>query len=113
MYKVITKDDFLTFKNLPFEVVEIAKRTIYLLDNVYNTNRYVTNNEGGYVIILTEYDSTNVLENLGLNISKLNDNYVEILRTKQNGNWIYTVFNIYTDFCVTVLAPHDVWYYTS
>ena len=106
MKKVYKENQLLEVKNIPSEVIESIKVTIYILNENYGEYRDVEADLGGYVVIAENIVDIEILKQGKL--QGLIPEYTDIIECSEGVNWSSSLFLLSSDFSIVVVATEEL-----
>ena len=106
MKKIYKQNQLLEVNNIPSEVIEGIKATIYILDENYGADRDVESDLGGYVVI-----AENIVDIEMLKQDKLQGlvlEYTDLIECSEGVNWTSSLFLLSSDFSIVVVCPEEL-----
>lgn len=106
MKKVYKKNQLLEVNNIPSEVIESIKVTIYILNENYGENRDVEADLGGYVVIAENIVDIEILKQDKL--QGLIPEYTDIIESSEGVDWTSSLFLLSSDFAIVVVCTEEL-----
>ncbi len=104
MIKFGTKQQLkdLTVK-LPTNVIDTCLLLINILDEEYGSNRNITEDYGGFIVLLQDQEDISRLNNYNLNLYTDINEGIDIITT-DNGIYISALYLLSSDFAINIIA---------
>ena len=106
MKKIYKENQLLEVNNIPSEVIESIKVTIYVLNENYGVNRDVESDLGGYVLIIENIVDIEILEQDKL--QGLIPEYTEVIKCSEGFNWTSSLFLLSSDYGIVVITTEEL-----
>lgn len=106
MKKIYKENQLLEVNNIPSEVIESIKVTIYVLNENYGANRDIEKDLGGYIVIA---ENIVVIEMLKKDkLQGLIPEYTDIIECKEGVNWTSSLFLLSSDYAIVVVTTEEL-----
>ena len=106
MKKIYKENQLLEVNNIPSEVIESIKVTIYVLNENYGANRDIESDLGGYVVIAENIVDIEILKQDKL--QGLIPEYTDIIECSEGVNWTYSLFLLSSDYAIVVVCTEEL-----
>ena len=106
MKKIYKENQLLEVNNIPSEVIESIKVTIYVLNESYGANRNIEADLGGYVVIAENIVDIEILKQGKL--QGLVPEYTDIIECSEGVNWTSSLFLLSSDFSIVVVTTEEL-----
>ena len=106
MKKIYKENQLLEVNNIPSEVIESIKVTIYVLNENYGVNRDIESDLGGYVVIAENIVDIEILKQDKL--KGLVPEYTDIIECSEGVNWTYSLFLLSSDYAIVVVCTEEL-----
>ena len=106
MKKIYKENQLLEVNNIPSEVIESIKVTIYVLNESYGANRNIEADLGGYVVIAENIVDIEILKQGKL--QGLVPEYTYIIECSEGVNWTSSLFLLSSDFSIVVVTTEEL-----
>ena len=106
MKKIYKENQLLKINNIPSEVIESIKITIYILNENYGESRDVESDLGGYVVI-----AENIVDIEALKQDKLQGlipEYTDVIECSEGVNWTSSLFLLSSDYAIVVVCTEEL-----
>ena len=106
MKKVYKENQLLEVKNIPSEVIESMKATIYILNENYGGNRDIESDLGGYVLIAENIVDIEILKQDKL--QGLVPEYTDVIEVVNGENYTSSLYLLSSDFSIVVVTTEEL-----
>ena len=106
MKKIYKENQLLEVNNIPSEVIESIKVTIYVLNENYGANRDIESDLGGYVVIAENIVDIEILKQDKL--QGLVPEYTDVIEVVNGVNWTSSLFLLSSDYAITVVTTEEL-----
>lgn len=89
--------------NLPTNVIDTCLLLINILDEEYGSNRNITEDYGGFIVLLQDQEDISRLNNYNLNLYTDINEGIDIIPT-DNGIYISALYLLSSDFAINIIA---------
>ena len=106
MKKIYKENQLLEVNNIPSEVIESIKVTIYVLNENYGVNRDIESDLGGYVVIAENIVDIEVLKQDKL--QGLVPEYTDVIEVMNGENYTSSLYLLSSDFAIVVVTTEEL-----
>ena len=106
MKKVYKENQLLEVNNIPSEVIESMKATIYILNENYGADRDIHNDLGGYVLIAENIVDIEILKQDKLQC--LVPEYTDVIEVMNGENYTSSLYLLSSDFSIVVVCTEEL-----
>ena len=106
MKKIYKENQLLEVNNIPSEVIESIKVTIYVLNENYGVNRAIESDLGGYVVIAENIVDIEVLKQDKL--QGLVPEYTDVIEVVNRENYTSSLYLLSSDFSIVVVCTEEL-----
>ena len=106
MKKIYKENQLLEVNNIPSEVIESIKVTIYVLNENYGVNRDIESDLGGYIVVAENIVDIEILKQDKL--QGLIPEYTDVIECSEGVNWTYSLFLLSSDFSIVVVCTEEL-----
>ena len=106
MKKIYKENQLLEVNNIPSEVIESIKVTIYVLNENYGVTRDIESDLGGYIVVAENIVDIEILKQDKL--QGLIPEYTDVIECSEGVNWTYSLFLLSSDFSIVVLTTEEL-----
>ena len=106
MKKVYKENQLLEVNNIPSEVIESMKATIYILNENYGADRDIHNDLGGYIVIAENIVDIEILKQEKL--QGLIPEYTDVIKVVNGKNYISSLYLLSSDYAIVVVCTEEL-----
>ena len=106
MKKIYKENQLLEVNNIPSEVIESIKVTIYVLNENYGVNRDIESDLGGYIVVAENIVDIQILKQDKL--QGLIPEYTDIIECSEGINYTCTLYLISNDYAILVVTTEEL-----
>ena len=106
MKKVYKENQLLEVNNMPIEVIESIKVTIYVLNENYGVNRDIESDLGGYIVVAENIVDIEVLKQDKL--QGLVPEYTDVIEVVNRENYTSSLYLLSSDFSIVVVTTEEL-----
>ena len=106
MKKIYKENQLLEVNNIPSEVIESIKVTLYVLTENYGVNRDIESDLGGYIVVAENIVDIEILKQDKL--QGLIPEYTDVIECSEGVNWTYSLFLLSSDYAIVVVCTEEL-----
>ena len=106
MKKIYKENQLLEVNNIPSEVIESIKVTIYVLNENYGVNRDIESDLGGYIVVAENIVDIEVLKQDKL--QGLVPEYTDVIEVVNRENYTSSLYLLSSDFSIVVVCTEEL-----
>ena len=106
MKKVYKESQLVELNNIPLEVIESIRGTIYILSEAYGADRDIEADLGGYIVIAENIVDIEILKQDKL--QGLIPEYTDVIECSEGVNWTSSLFLLSSDYAIVVVTTEEL-----